>query len=55
MDINLIRMLAFVAGGALVGFGYYRVIGCSSGACPITSNPYTSILYGALIGWLIAR
>jgi hypothetical protein len=55
MDVTWIRMAAFVAIGALAGFGYYRFIGCSTGACPITSNPYASTLYGALIGWLIAH
>lgn len=36
--------------GALGGFAYYTFIGCSSGACPITSNPWVSTAYGALIG-----
>lgn len=50
-----IRMLAFIAAGAAFGFAYHRLIGCRSGACPITANPYISTLYGALVGWLIAR
>lgn len=36
--------------GALLGFLYYKFIGCSTGACPITANPYTSTLYGLLVG-----
>jgi hypothetical protein len=39
--------------GALGGFLYYYFIGCTSGTCPITSNPYISIAYGALMGYLI--
>jgi hypothetical protein len=44
--------LAYVAGGALVGFGYYKLVGCRTGACPITANPYISTLYGAFMGVL---
>ncbi len=40
--------------GAAAGFAYYRFVGCSSGACPITSNPWISTGYGALIGGLLA-
>ena len=36
--------------GAAGGYLYYRVIGCRSGACPITSNPWASTIYGAVIG-----
>jgi len=38
------------ATGAVLGFLYYKFIGCATGACPITSNPVISTLYGALIG-----
>jgi len=40
--------------GALGGFIYYKTIGCSSGGCAITSNPYMSILWGGLLGYLFA-
>jgi len=45
--------LAVVASGAILGYAYYYFIGCRSGVCPITSNPWISSAYGALIGFLL--
>lgn len=41
-----------IALGAIGGYLYWRYVGCSTGACPITSSPTISTLYGALIGGL---
>lgn len=49
MNIWLKRSLFTLAGG-VAGFAYYYFIGCASGACPITSNPYISTAYGVLVG-----
>ena len=49
---NILKITGIVAGG-IGGFAYYHFVGCTSGTCPITSNPYISILYGALMGYLI--
>lgn len=46
-----IMILAVV--GAIGGFLYYRLVGCASGACPISSNPYISTGYGGVIGALL--
>jgi hypothetical protein len=48
------RALLFVLAGAAVGLLYQRLIGCSSGTCPITSSPYVSTLYGAVMGYLVS-
>jgi hypothetical protein len=40
--------------GAAFGYAWYRVVGCSSGACPLTSRWWTSTLYGAFVGWTFA-
>lgn len=52
------RMVTNIAlglgGGAALGFALYRFVGCRSGACPITANPWTSMIYGMVIGLMIA-
>jgi hypothetical protein len=40
--------------GGLLGFLYYKFIGCASGTCPITSKPLNSVLYGAVMGLLLS-
>lgn len=45
--------IAGIATGAISGYVYYYYIGCLSGTCPITSNPYRMIIYGALLGFLL--
>ncbi len=39
--------------GLLGGFLYWKIIGCKTGSCPITSNWHTSVIAGGLIGYLI--
>jgi hypothetical protein len=39
--------------GGLAGFLYYYFIGCNSGSCAITSNPYNSIIFGGLFGFFM--
>ncbi len=46
------RIGGVLVGGA-AGYLYYRFIGCKTGACPITSNPWVSTLYGAVLGALL--
>lgn len=43
---------AVIGGGA--GFGWYKLAGCSTGACPLTSNPFITIIYGAVTGFIVA-
>lgn len=44
--------LSIIIGG-LSGFLFFYFVGCKSGSCAITSNPYSSIITGSLIGFLI--
>lgn len=53
MNVAL-SQIAYPVVGAVAGFLYYKFIGCPSGACPITANPYSSTLYGMLIGFALS-
>ena len=51
----MLRMTLGAITGALLGFLYQHFIGCRTGSCPLTSNPFISTLYGAVVGLLVAR
>lgn len=46
--------IAGILVGILGGYLYYYYVGCVSGTCPISSNPYRMMIYGALIGYLFS-
>lgn len=52
--INWKLVLSVVAGAGL-GYAWYRLVGCRTGACLITARWWTSTAYGALIGFFFAR
>lgn len=52
---RMIRIMIGLVSGGLIGFLYYRFVACRSGTCMITSNPYLSTLYWALLGGLVAN
>jgi hypothetical protein len=49
-----LKSLIFVVLGAIAGYSYYYFIGCTTNACPITSNPYISSGYGMMIGLFLS-
>jgi hypothetical protein len=51
---RMIRLIIGIVIGAAIGFVYYKFVGCASGTCPLTSNPFISTIYGAVMGALIA-
>ncbi len=36
--------------GGILGYLYYHFVGCTSGGCAITGNPYLSIISGSFLG-----
>jgi len=50
----ILRMLIGAAAGAVLGFGWHKLVGCSTGTCPLTSNSVVSTLYSLTVGELIA-
>lgn len=48
---NLLPILGIIV-GAIAGYFYWQQVGCSSGACAITSKPINSTVYGAIMGGL---
>ncbi|MDP3448137.1 MAG: DUF6132 family protein [Eubacteriales bacterium] len=48
-------MMILAVVGAIGGYLYYRFVGCVSGTCPLTSNPYISTVYGGVLGALIGN
>ena len=51
---KILKIAGGAAAGAALGYTYYALVGCSSGTCPITSNPAISTIWGAVIGGLIS-
>lgn len=49
---SLAAIIGSIIGG-IGGYIYYRMVGCQSGACAITSNPWLTILWGTILGYLI--
>ncbi|HNX13831.1 MAG TPA: DUF6132 family protein [Oscillospiraceae bacterium] len=46
-------LIGAVIGGLVGYFVLYKLIGCSTGACPITANPFLSTIYGIVLGLLV--
>lgn len=54
LNKRLVKISMFILIGGIGGFAYYYFIGCRTGTCPITQNPYISTSYGMLIGLIIS-
>ena len=49
---NILYLVGTVV-GAVAGYLYWKLVGCSSGTCAITSKPLNSTAYGAIMGALV--
>jgi hypothetical protein len=52
-----IRLALGLVVGGILGYGWHRLAGCSTGTCPLTATPLRGISYGAFMGllWAMAR
>jgi hypothetical protein len=49
-----LRVLIGAAIGAGIGFAMYRFVGCKTGACPLTANPWIAMAIYGFIGAMMA-
>ena len=49
-----LKPLLFTLGGGLAGLASYYFVGCSTGSCPITSNPWVTLAYTAAVGLILS-
>jgi len=49
MKTMLRIVIGVVIGGAL-GYANYKFIGCRTGTCPLSSNPWVSTVVGMVLG-----
>ncbi len=48
--IFTLRLFIGLMAGGILGFLYYIFIGCNSGGCAITSDPFRMTGFGMLLG-----
>ena len=54
LEAMILRSIIGIIVGGGLGFGWYMLVGCPTGTCPLTSNPVVTIIYGAVVGGLAA-
>lgn len=46
------RLALRVAVGAMIGYGFFLLMGCTSGGCAFTATPYIPTALGAVIAYV---
>lgn len=49
-----VRMAIGAVVGAAIGFAMYRVVGCKTGACPLSANPWVAMAIWGTMGAMVA-
>lgn len=50
----VLRAIIGGVAGALVGLALYKFVGCRSGMCPLTANPFVAAFIWGLLGVVMA-
>lgn len=53
LSMRVVLLTVSILIGSVAGLLYWKFVGCESGSCPISSSPYISTLYGAILGGLL--
>ena len=52
-EAMILRIIIGIIVGGGLGFGWYMLVGCPTGTCPLTSNSVVTTIYGTVLGVLI--
>ncbi|MBN1268144.1 MAG: YtxH domain-containing protein [Kiritimatiellae bacterium] len=50
----MLRAVIGAVAGAVFGLAMYKFVGCRTGACPLTGNPYVATILWAMVGIAVA-
>ena len=50
-----VKTILGVSAGLVFGAVYYRLVGCKTGSCPLTSTVFRSMIYGGFMGFLVSQ
>ena len=53
LSMRVVLLTVGILIGSVAGLLYWKFIGCESGSCSISSSPYISTLYSAILGGLL--